>query len=57
MFEDKTLICRVCGSKFIFTAQEQEFYAERGFKVEPKRCRECRKAGYALPKQHDSDRS
>ena len=31
MFEDKTLKCEDCGQDFIFTAGEQEFYAEKGF--------------------------
>ena len=42
--EDKTLICRDCGQEFVFTAGEQEFYAQRGFQNEPSRCRECRDA-------------
>ena len=31
MFQDKTLKCKECGQEFVFTAGEQEFYAERGF--------------------------
>ncbi len=31
MYEDKTLVCKECGQEFVFTAGEQEFYAERGF--------------------------
>ncbi|MGI6161215.1 MAG: zinc-ribbon domain containing protein [Christensenellales bacterium] len=42
MFEDKTLVCKDCGSDFVFTTGEQEFYAEKGFQNEPARCRECR---------------
>ena len=42
MYQDKTLICRDCGKEFIFSAGEQEFYAERGFETEPTRCKECR---------------
>jgi len=42
MFEDKTLICKECGNEFIFTAGEQEFYAEKGFENEPGRCKDCR---------------
>ncbi len=42
MFEDKTLICKECGKEFVFTAGEQEFYAERGFQNEPQRCKPCR---------------
>lgn len=42
MYEDKTLVCKECQKEFVFTAGEQEFYAERGFENEPQRCRECR---------------
>ena len=42
MYEDKTLVCKDCGQEFIFTAGEQEFYAEKGFENEPIRCKECR---------------
>ncbi len=44
MYEDKTLVCKECGSDFIFTAGEQEFYAEKGFVNEPQRCKPCRDA-------------
>ena len=43
MYQDKTLICKECGREFVFTAGEQEFYAEKGFTHEPQRCRDCRK--------------
>ena len=39
MYEDKTLVCKECGNEFVFTAGEQEFYAERGFQNEPQRCK------------------
>ena len=38
MYQDKTLVCRDCGAEFVFTAGEQEFYAEKGFQNEPTRC-------------------
>lgn len=44
MYEDKTLTCKDCGREFVFTAGEQEFYAEKGFLNEPQRCKECRQA-------------
>ena len=44
MYEDKKLTCKECGSEFVFTAGEQEFYAERGFQTEPQRCKACRDA-------------
>ncbi len=44
MYEDKTLVCKDCGAEFVFTAGEQEFYAEKGFQNEPTRCKTCRSA-------------
>lgn len=44
MYEDKTLTCKDCGNEFVFTAGEQEFYAEKGFENEPQRCKACRDA-------------
>ncbi|MDK2822803.1 MAG: hypothetical protein PWQ67_674 [Clostridia bacterium] len=43
-FQDKTLTCKDCGVDFMFSASEQEFYEEKGFKNEPQRCPSCRKA-------------
>ncbi len=40
--EDKTLVCSDCGGEFVFTVSEQEFYIEKGFENEPKRCKPCR---------------
>ncbi|MGE5416106.1 MAG: zinc-ribbon domain containing protein [Acidobacteriota bacterium] len=42
-FEDKILACKECGSDFVFTAGEQEFYAEKGFQNIPARCPDCRR--------------
>ena len=44
MYQDKTLKCKDCGAEFVFTASEQEFYAEKGFQNEPLRCKPCRDA-------------
>ncbi len=43
-YADKTLVCRECGNTFIFTAGEQELYAQRGYEHEPGRCPACRAA-------------
>jgi CxxC-x17-CxxC domain-containing protein len=40
---DRTLTCADCGQEFVFTASEQQFYADRGFS-DPRRCRSCRAA-------------
>lgn len=42
--EDKTLVCKDCGAEFVFTAGEQQFYAEKRFENEPQRCPACRRA-------------
>jgi CxxC-x17-CxxC domain-containing protein len=41
-FHDKVLKCAECGSEFVFTAGEQMFFADKGFKNEPKRCKPCK---------------
>ena len=38
---DRSLTCADCGQEFIFTASEQQFYADRQFS-EPRRCPACR---------------
>jgi CxxC-x17-CxxC domain-containing protein len=38
---DKTLTCADCGQEFVFSASEQQFYADRQF-TEPRRCPSCR---------------
>ncbi len=43
-YADKTLTCRDCGTQFVFTAGEQEFYQLKGLVNEPGRCPECRSA-------------
>jgi CxxC-x17-CxxC domain-containing protein len=46
-FTDKVLTCRDCGTQFVFTAGEQQFYADKGFTNEPSRCPTCRQAARA----------
>ena len=41
MYTDKNLTCADCNQQFVFTASEQDFYAQRGF-TEPRRCNSCR---------------
>ena len=41
-YKDMPLNCQSCGQSFIFTAGEQEFYADKGFLHEPTRCPRCR---------------
>ena len=41
-FVDRTLTCQDCSSEFLFSIGEQEFFAAKGLKNEPKRCPNCR---------------
>ena len=41
-FQDKSLQCSDCGATFTFSAEEQEFFASKGYTNEPKRCPSCR---------------
>jgi CxxC-x17-CxxC domain-containing protein len=40
--KSKNLSCVDCQNPFIFSTGEQEFYRNRGFLHEPKRCPNCR---------------
>lgn len=42
-FEDREVKCLDCGVSFIFSAEDQEFFAKKGYS-EPKRCASCRAA-------------
>lgn len=41
-YTDQVLTCSDCGIDFVFSASEQEFFAEKGFASAPKRCSACR---------------
>ncbi|MDP9169433.1 MAG: zinc-ribbon domain containing protein [Acidobacteriota bacterium] len=41
-FQDRALKCADCGAEFTFTAGEQQFYHEKGFTNEPRRCKSCK---------------
>ena len=41
-YRDRVFRCVECGSDFVFTSGEQFFYAEKGFRNEPKRCKTCK---------------
>lgn len=41
-FQDRVLKCSECGAEFVFTAGEQQFYHDKNFRNEPKRCRACK---------------
>ena len=37
-YTDQVLTCADCGIDFVFSASEQEFFAQKGFTSAPKRC-------------------
>lgn len=39
---DRTITCLDCGIDFIHSAADQDFYAQKGFSSDPKRCPSCR---------------
>jgi len=39
--EEKSLYCKDCGDKFIWTPGEQKFFIEKGLNNIPKRCKVC----------------
>ena len=41
-YTDRTLTCQDCGAAFTFTAEDQQYHAEKGYTNEPKRCPNCR---------------
>ncbi len=43
-YEDKTLTCQDCGQSFTFSADDQQYHAEKGYTNEPKRCPNCRQS-------------
>ena len=60
-FQDKSIQCSDCGTTFTFSAKDQEFFQQKGFTNEPKRCPTCRQsrkaergggnASYGAPRQ------
>ena len=41
-YTDRTIACVDCGVEFIHSSADQEFYAQKGFASDPKRCTSCR---------------
>jgi CxxC-x17-CxxC domain-containing protein len=41
-YVDRTLTCVDCGQEFIHSADDQQYYVEKGFSSDPKRCVSCR---------------
>lgn len=41
-FVDGELGCVECSRTFVFSGNEQKFFREKGFKNNPKRCKQCK---------------
>ena len=54
-YTDKQLTCRDCGSPFLFTAGEQEFYASKGLMNQPSRCPSCRSQRKTTRSSYDNE--
>ena len=39
--EPKILLCADCQEEFVFTTAAQQYFAERGYTEDPKRCKTC----------------
>ena len=44
VFQDRMLNCVECGNSFVFSVDDQQYHAEKGYANEPKRCVDCRRA-------------
>ena len=40
-FQPRVLLCCECREEFVFTAAAQQYFAERGYTEDPKRCKTC----------------
>ena len=40
-FEARVLICCECNEEFVFTVAAQQYFAEKGYSDDPKRCKFC----------------
>lgn len=42
VYLDRVLTCIDCAAEFVFSAGEQEFFADKEFKNDPKHCKPCK---------------
>ena len=41
-YQDKIITCEDCSEEFVYTTGEQLFFADKGLKNDPKRCKACK---------------
>ncbi len=56
-FQDKSIQCSDCGTTFTFSADEQQFFASKGYTNDPKRCPTCRESRKSERYGKSGDRS
>lgn len=45
------IVCVDCGEEFVFPVSAQEYFEEKGYQHQPKRCKHC----HGLHKRGDGD--
>lgn len=40
-FKPRVLVCVDCNEEFVFTVEAQQYFAERGYSDDPRRCKFC----------------
>lgn len=53
-FESRVLICCECREEFVFTVAAQQYFAEKGYSDDPKRCKSCHTAQKKNQREHHS---
>jgi CxxC-x17-CxxC domain-containing protein len=53
-YVDRTLNCVDCGTEFVHSAEDQEYYAQKGFVSDPKRCPSCRASRRSMRENGES---
>jgi CxxC-x17-CxxC domain-containing protein len=53
-YVDRTLTCVDCGAEFVHSAEDQEYYAQKEFASDPKRCPSCRVARRSMRDNGDA---
>jgi CxxC-x17-CxxC domain-containing protein len=56
-YVDRTMTCVDCGVEFVHSAADQEYYAQKGFTSDPKRCASCRAYRRATRDSSSDDRA
>jgi len=50
-FTDRMLKCVACSKNFIFSAEEQIFFFDKGFTNDPKRCKGCKAQRFGVSRR------